>query len=98
MASGSDTVCFSPSPSPSLSYQKKKKVNEKIKIRDIKERRANTKIAAKGLEIGPLRATVAKLPQFHRFMLHNLCQFLNRVASFGKVDLISISVSISIFL
>eukprot|EP00026_Physarum_polycephalum_P001488 Phypoly_transcript_01490.p1 GENE.Phypoly_transcript_01490~~Phypoly_transcript_01490.p1 ORF type:complete len:1106 (-),score=253.34 Phypoly_transcript_01490:41-3337(-) len=41
---------------------------------------------SKGLEVGPVRATVAKLPQYHRFVLQYLCQFLNRVASFGKVN------------
>jgi len=33
-----------------------------------------------------LKEVVSKLPMYNRFMLHHLCRFLNRVASFGKVN------------
>jgi len=33
-----------------------------------------------------LKEVAAKLPMYNRFMLHHLCRFLNRVASFGKVN------------
>jgi len=33
-----------------------------------------------------LKGVVGKLPMYNRFMLHHLCRFLNRVASFGKVN------------
>jgi len=36
--------------------------------------------------VANLKAVVAKLPLYNRFMLHHLCRFLNRVASFGKVN------------
>jgi hypothetical protein len=33
-----------------------------------------------------LQEVASRLPMYNRFMLHHLCRFLNRVASFGKVN------------